>query len=158
MRQLSNFEVIYDQYADMLYRIALSYVRNPQDAEDVLQDVFLRYLKTPKVFRDEDHQRSWLVRVTINRCKDIFRSRKNDLPFEEEVFASMDKEALTVMDLLEKLPDKYRRVVILHELEGYRIEEVAKMLHLTISAVKMRLSRAKKMLRKEVDKKEDDDE
>lgn len=156
MQKFNDFEDIYDQYADMLFRLAFSYVRNSQDAKDIVQDVFLRYLKTSRKFHDENHCRSWLIRVTINRCKDMFRSKKNDLPFDEEIFISIDEETCSVFELLNLLPEKYRKVIILHELEGYRIEEAAKMLHLSISAVKMRLLRAKNMLRNEVNKKEND--
>ncbi|MDE6952632.1 MAG: RNA polymerase sigma factor [Erysipelotrichales bacterium] len=78
------------------------------------------------------------------------------MPFDEELFVPIDEETYSVFELLNLLPEKYRKVIILHELEGYRIEEVAKMLHLSVSAVKMRLLRAKNMLRNEVNKKEND--
>ena len=150
--QDNNFDIVYERYADMLYRLSLSYLNNTQDAEDVLQDVFIRYLKKPMTFQNEEHRRAWFVRVTINRSHDILRSRKNYLSLDEVSAVSPQEMPLTLFDQLAVLPEKNKTVIILHYLEGYSVEEVASMLHLSVSAVKMRLMRAKKILRKKMGK------
>ena len=153
----SDFERVYDQYADMLYRLALSYLNSSFDAQDVLQDVFLRYLKKAPRFNDEDHKCAWLVRVTINRCHDFLRSKKNHLSLEEAAELPFDKKEmpLGLFEQLGLLPEKYRTVIILHYLEGYSVKEVSFMLQLSLSAVKMRLLRGKKILSEAMKKEED---
>lgn len=152
----NEFENVYERYADMLYRLALSYLNSSSDAEDVLQDVFLRYLKKMPAFKSEEHERAWFVRVTINRCHDVLRSRKFHLSLDE-VSQMPDKGKEDSFDLLNKLSvlsEKYKTVIILHYLEGYSVEEVSFMLGLSLSAVKMRLSRGKKLLRNVLSKEE----
>ena len=66
----------YDNYADMLYRLALTYMQNSEDAADAVQDVFVKYMTAAPFLRDEEHERAWLIRVTVNRCCDLLRRRK----------------------------------------------------------------------------------
>ena len=72
---MSTLEVLYDKYSDMLYRIALSELLNSYDAQDAVQDVFAKYIKASPRFHDDNHERAWFIRVTVNRCRDLLRHR-----------------------------------------------------------------------------------
>ncbi len=150
-----NFEEIYDRYADQLFRISLSCTRNREDAEDVVHDVFMRYLDQTDPFRDEAHRRAWLLRVAINRSRDLLRrgQLRQYEPLEEvDHLAAPSEEAVALP--VAQLPEKYREPILLHYYEGFSVEEVAKILMLTPSAVKMRLARAREKLKVQIEKEE----
>ena len=137
-------------YADALYRLALSYCRNRADAEDVVQDVFLKYLRHRGDFPDEASRRSWLMKVTVNTCRDLFRApwkrRCCALEAAAEVTALMPEES-AMLEAVSALPTKYRVVVHLHYYEGYTAPELAQMLGISESAVRMRLLRARQNIK-----------
>ena len=142
----------YANYADMLYRLALTYMQNSDDAEDAVQDVFLRYMTAAPFLRDSEHERAWLIRVTVNRCCDLLRRRKirSYVSLDEVPETAADDTALESSDLmhtLSKIPEKNRGAIVLHYLEGFSVEEVAKMLGISQSAVKMRLARGREALK-----------
>ncbi len=151
----SDFETVYDRYADLLFRISFSCTRHRENAEDVVHDVFMRYLDYGGSFRDEAHRRAWLLRVTINRSRDYLRREKirQYEPLEDFRHLAAPAEA-TVALPVEELPEKYREPVLLHYYEGFSVEEVAKILMVTPSAVKMRLQRAREKLRFQMEKEE----
>ncbi len=146
------FELAYDRYSNMLFRLAISRVNNREEAEDVVQDVFLKYLAYYPKLKDEEHTRAWLVRVTINASNDSLRRMKRrtfvsfDTVAEIAADESVSPELRITMDQHSALPDKIRVVIILHYLEGYQVKEVASMLGISLSACKMRLARGRKML------------
>lgn len=153
---------VYDKYADMLYHLSLSHMQSREDAEDVVQEVFCKYYAKNPVFADATHEKAWFIRVTVNQCHDQLRHRKlrtyTPLHEIEEISVSTgiyDETALDVMQLLSHLPEKYRIIVILHYLEGFSVEEVAKILSLGRSAVKMRLARARKLLQDKLSMEDD---
>ena len=147
----TDFEKVYDEYSDMLYRIALTHTANAHDAMDVVQDVFLKFVSLKKNFCDEVHQKAWFIRITVNRCHDI--SRKNKLRSHsslEEAYNLADEEnniSPAVKDMLDSLPEKLKTVMVLHYFEGFSVEEIANILELSVSAVKMRLNRARESLK-----------
>lgn len=144
---------VFDRYADMLYRLALTHTANREDAEDACQDVFIRYSQTKQGFKDEEHVKAWLVRVCINRCHDITRHRKIrthlDIDDIRDVIADDTKaeDYLHLTEALGELPDKYKDIIILHYYEGYGIEEAARLLGISLSAAKMRLMRARELMK-----------
>ena len=148
-----KLEQAYEKYADMLYRLALSHLKNPHDAEDTVQDVFIKYINHFSILKDEEHERAWLIRTTVNRCYDLlkYNSKRNHMALDEiNEIAAEEKELHTeIFQILEKLPAKNKTVIILHYLEGFSIEEIARMLHLSTSAVKMRLSRGREQMKEE---------
>lgn len=156
----TDIGAVYERYSDMLFRIALLQTGNREDAMDVVQDVFLRFTQKTVLFFSEEHEKAWFIRSTINRCRDIYRknSLRNHGELTEAENASykeyFSEENLTVPEALEQLPEKIRSVMILHYLEGFSIEEIAKMLVLSASAVKMRLSRGREALREILGKEE----
>ena len=143
----------YQEYADMLYRIALTYMRNREDAEDAVHDAFVTYIEKAPGFSDSAHERAWLVRVTVNKCLDAKRRHKirQYTPLEDadvqSQAAAADELPDELSDALGRLPDKLRLVTVLHYFEGFSVKEVAAMTSTTASAVKMRLSRAREMLK-----------
>lgn len=152
------FYEVYDKYSDILYRIALSHLQNREDAEDVVQDVFVKYMGTADRFEDESHEKAWLIRVTINRCHDFFRRNRvrEYVPLENAETISSDEniekslELSELLTTLRKIPEKYKTVIVLHYLEGFSVEEISKTLKLSVSAVKMRLLRGREILKNNI--------
>lgn len=149
----NDISVAYKKYSDMLYRIALTEIRSPEDAMDAVQDVFLKYMKKSILFSSEEHEKAWFIRSTINRCRDIYRKNSvrnhEDISEMENLVASdeVSEEAKDVLHAVEQLPEKLRTVIVLHYLEGVSVEMTAKALKISSSAVKMRLSRGREMLK-----------
>ena len=144
---------LYDEYKNTVYRLALSYLNNPQDAEDVVQIVFLKLIddKANIVIGKE---RALLTKITVNHCKDVLRSfwRKNkeELSIDIPCDNPNDYEQQRILNAIMTLPTKYRVVVHLHYYEGYTFKEIAKILNVSGSTVSMRIHRARKMLKKEL--------
>jgi len=139
---------LFDRYADMVYRIALSYLRSPQEAEDIVQTVFLKLLEG-NVIVYPGKERAFLTKVTINYCKNLLSAAKKHeaVPLDETVMLVQPEDRNLFRAVME-LPEKYRVVVMLHYFEGYSFREISKFLHIGISAVSMRLHRAKGILKK----------
>ena len=146
-----NIEAQYSRYADMLYRVALSTLQNDMDAQDAVQDVFIKYISANPVFKDEDHEKAWFLRVTVNRCRDMLRSRKIRLRLHDESDAEpvnpASKARQELFEVLHSIPEKYKSTVILHCLEGLSLQETADVLGISLSAAKMRLKRAREIIK-----------
>ncbi len=159
---MDDFELVYDRYSNMLFRLAISRVNSREEAEDIVQDVFLKYLDYYPKLKDEEHTRAWLVRVTINAGNDSLRRRKRrNLVSLDDVAEIASEESLSpelrlTLDGQSALPHKIRVVIILHYLEGYQLKEIAGMLGISLSACKMRLARGRKILGEIVKKGEHD--
>lgn len=141
---------LFDQYADMVYRIALSYLRSPQEAEDVVQTVFLKLLEGgARIYPGK--ARAFLTKVTINHCKNLLTAAKKhqSVPLDEVVLLSQPEDR-DIFHAVMELPEPYRMVVSLHYFEGYSLREISEFLHIGISAVSMRLYRAKRILKKQL--------
>lgn len=151
-----EFETAYKKHADVLYRLALSYLKNKEDAEDAVQDAFVKYFCGFHLPVSEDQTRAWLIRVTINHCHDLLRKRSyrmhDSLEDVVELVAAEEPETKDLLELIRNLPDKYKDVIILHYLEGYSVEEAAGILGVSPSAIKMRLKRGRESLREELEK------
>jgi len=144
-----------ERYQDMIYRIALNALTSPQDAEDVLQEVLLKLYKVcqppQKEFEGEEHLRHWLIRVTVNACRDVHRSawRRKTLPLET-ASASIPFEEPVQQELFEAvmaLPERYRVVLYLFYYEDLTAAQIAAALKLSVSAVTTRLCRGREKLR-----------
>ena len=148
--KLAEFEFLYGLYADKLYRIALSNLQHQEDASDIVHDVFIKYLNTAPAFKDAKHQEGWFVTVTVNACRDLLKKKahRSYTPIEEvHNLKAEEKEESDIVSFLSQLPEKYREVIILHYLEDYSVSETAKLLKISQSAVKMRLSRGRELLK-----------
>ena len=137
------------KYSDTLYKVCIVILCNEHDVQDAIQDTFCRYLEKKPEFRDEEHEKAWLIRVATNICRDMirFRIRHPKVAIDEvenTLVAPEQKE--TLKELLE-LPVKHKTVIYLHYVEGYPIKEIADILGITESAVKSRLLRGRKQMR-----------
>ena len=143
------------RYLDMVYRVALNWFRNPADAEDAAQNTMLRLWQTDTDFQGEDdYLRYWLVRVTLNECKRLSGQpwRKRTVSLEEcrePVFS--DPARRTLFQEVMELPAKYRVPLYLYYYEGYRVDEVGKLLGLKPSTVQTRLARARAKLKTQLE-------
>lgn len=147
-----DFTAAAERYLDMVYRIALNWFRRSADAEDAAQTVMLRLWQSETAFADEEHLRRWLVRVTLNVCKDISRSpwHRRTVSLEacpEPVFSTPERGEL--YQAVMALPVKYRMPLYLYYYEGYSVTEVGELLHLKVSTVQTRLARGRAKLKQE---------
>lgn len=149
-----EFNRIVEQYADIVYRVALSFTQSPHDAEDVVQTTFMKLLTGHREFRNEEHIRRWLIRVAVNECNSLWSSfwRKN-VDYVEELASEPEFSVEERQDLYQavmKLPPKCRIVVHLFYYEEYSSKEIAKLLHMREATVRTRLVRARKLLRQQL--------
>lgn len=141
-----------ERYGDMVRRLCLVHLKNPADTEDIFQNVFLKYVLSPVVFESPEHEKAWLIRVTINACRDLVKSffRSRTVPLEEllEQPAPLSEEHKEVLEAVLALPQKYRDAVYLHYYEGYTAAEIGKLLGKNTNTVYTLLTRAREQLRK----------
>ncbi|MCD8385226.1 MAG: sigma-70 family RNA polymerase sigma factor [Clostridiales bacterium] len=144
-------EELIERYRDNVFAAAFHICQNAADADDVVQDTFLQYHLTDREFSDEGHIRAWLLRVAINRAKDVRRSfwRRKSVPLEDymETLSFETEESEDLFGQVMRLPEKYRIVIHLFYFEDYSVREIARILGLTESNVKVRLSRGRKLLK-----------
>lgn len=145
-----QFTCLAKKYIDTVFRVALNYLKNGEEADDVTQNVFLKLWKEKKPFDSEEHIRNWLIRVTINECKSLLRTNwRNRESFEDYAqklsFVTPEHSELfyAVMDL----PKKYRMPIYLYYYEDYSTGEVAKILGIPRATVGTHLRRGRQMLR-----------
>lgn len=138
-----------ETYSDMVLRIAVTYLRNRADAQDVCQDVFLKICRQQKSFTSADHEKAWIIRVTVNACKDVLRSpwRRWFTSAADAVLSIEDEANREVVSIVQELPAKYRIVIYLYYFEGYSTSEVAKLLGRKDNTVRTQLKRARELLR-----------
>lgn len=137
------------EYSDTLYKVCIVILCNEQDVQDAIQDTFCRYLEKKPVFRDKEHEKAWLIRVASNICRDMirFRIRHPKVSIDEVENTLAAPEHREILRELLELPVKQRTVIYLHYVEGYQVKEIADILGITESAVKVRLLRGRKQMR-----------
>lgn len=140
-----------ERYGDTVRRLCLVHLKNPADTEDIFQNVFLKYVLSPVVFESPEHEKAWLIRVTINACRDLVKSffRSRTVPLEEllDQPAPLSEEHREVLEAVLALPRKYRDAVYLHYYEGYTAAEIGKLLGKNTNTVYTLLTRAREQLR-----------
>ncbi|MBQ8921854.1 MAG: sigma-70 family RNA polymerase sigma factor [Oscillospiraceae bacterium] len=147
-----QMERIYDKYHLSVFRLAFAYCKNRADAEDITSDVFLKRFEADPEFTDEQHETAWMMRVTVNRAKDLLRSFRYrfSVPLEEASAVYESPEEHTVYHAVMELPAKYRAVIHLYYFEGYSVAEIGEMTGRSETAVQTQLYRARKMLKKKL--------
>ncbi len=140
-----------ERYSDTVRRLCLLHLKNDADTEDIFQTVFLKYVLSSVSFQDEEHEKAWFIRVTINACKDLLKSffRSHTVSLEEvmEQPAQLSPDHRDVLDAVLSLPPKYRNVVYLHYFEDYTAPQISRILHKNVNTIYTLLTRSKQMLR-----------
>lgn len=150
------FREKYEKYSKLLFRIAFLQLGNICDAEDVLQNVFIKLLYSAPEFKDEEHEKAWLIRVTQNHCKNVLKSaaRKNNCELNDEITADDEPNISKALDIsmkIKALPVNYKTAIFLYYYEDLTTEEISKILKISRSAVKMRLKRGRELLKSELE-------
>lgn len=152
MRQ--SVQELFEKYRDNLYIIAFNVCKNAEDAKDVVQDTFIQYYSVKKEFDNEQHIRAWLIRVAINKAQNMNTAfwRKNKISLEDymETLEFETEESEELFETVMHLPEKYRIVIHLFYYEEYNIHEIADILKLSESNVKVRLSRGRLLLKEKL--------
>lgn len=143
-------------YSDMIFGVAMRYVRNTTDAEDVYSEVFLRYFKRERTFQSEEHRKAWLLRVTINCSKEFLKNRRYHADLDDDMFGSVTltgtgessiEDILAVREALKQLSPDYREVIELYYFNDLTVSEIAQMLQKPVDTVKSQLLRSRKKLK-----------
>ena len=146
------FRALAENYRNMVYRIALNFFRNIQDAEDATQEVMLKLYLRADPFDSQDHARNWLIQVTLNYCRSVWRSPWRQRVSLEELTAAIPfsrPEDGELFQTVMSLPEKHRTVLHLFYYEDMSVREIAEVLKLSETAVTSRLSRARNALKNE---------
>jgi RNA polymerase sigma-70 factor (ECF subfamily) len=148
VRTQENITETIEQYSDTIYKIAFSYTKDKTVAEDILQDVYLKYMTDSTYFQDEEHKKAWLIRVTINECKKFFRSvwNKRRIPLED-IYSFQKPERHAVFYAVLDLPVKYRIMIHLYYYEELSVKEISRILKINENTVMSRLYRGRQLLK-----------
>lgn len=135
----------------MVYRLCFAYLKTATDTEDAVQNVFIKLMKYEQAFKNEEHEKAWLIRCAANHCKDVLKSayrKRTDFDIPEVADERADDTTTSdVYDAVLNLPEKYKDCVYLHYYEGYKTDEIAKILEKPSSTVRSYLSEARSLLR-----------
>lgn len=141
-----------EEYADMVYRIALTRSGSIENAEDIFQEVFMKFSQKLPEFKNSEHEKAWFIRVTINFSKNLKNSAwnkkvveiKEEIPFET-------KEESDIFSAVSELPQNYRTVIYLSYYEGYKVKEIANLMKKREGTIKTWLFRAREMLKEKIE-------
>ena len=143
---------VIEKYSDMVYRIALTRCGIVENAEDVFQDVFMKYSQKMPKFESEEHEKAWLIRVTINLTKNINNSAWNrKIVTLDENIEFETKEQEDIFSIVCSLPKDYKTVIYLSYYEGYKVKEISKILKKSEGTIKTWLFRARQMLKEKIE-------
>lgn len=149
----NEMELLYDKYSGSVYRLAVSYCKNSADAEDIVQEVFMKLFSADMTFKDERSEKAWIMTVTANKCRDMLRSLTykyfhHSVALEDADLIYETPEESAVYNAVMELPPKYRIVIHLYYYEGYSTAETAKIIGISETAVQTRLYRGRNLLKK----------
>lgn len=143
-----------DRYSDTVRRLCMVHLKNVADTEDIFQTVFLKYALRSASFENEEHEKAWFIRVTINACKDLrksfFRSRTVSMDELLDQPAPLSPDHREVLEAVLSLPAKYKDVVFLHYYEGYTAPEISRILHKNVNTIYTLLTRARQALKEKL--------
>lgn len=151
MRSEQEVNSAIDRYADLVRRLCMIHLKNHADAEDIFQTVFLKYAMSDQPFQSTEHEKAWMIRVTINACRDLlrsfFRSRTVSLDALVEQPAQIPEDHREVLEAVLSLPQKYRDVIYLHYYEDYTAAQIGGILHKNTNTIYTLLTRGRQLLR-----------
>ena len=150
-----NGEQVVRAYSDMIYGIAMRYMRDPSDADDVFNDVFYRYFRRERTFDTEEHRKYWLIRVTVNSAKEHLSKRSHHVELEDDMFGGVNisgsdvslEEMMDLRNALKQLKEEYREVLELYYINGFNTTDIAHMLQKSENTIKSHLLRGREKLR-----------
>lgn len=135
-----NFDEIFEEYFDRIYYKVLGAVKNPEDAEDISQEVFISVYKNLDKFREESNLYTWIYKIAINKIYDFFRKRKVELDINEEILSidtgESSETAILLEEKLQSIGEREREIVVLKDIYGYKLKEIAEMKGINISTIK----------------------
>jgi RNA polymerase sigma-70 factor (ECF subfamily) len=145
-----NIAEIYERYADMVYSVSFSYLKNAEDTKDAVSEIFLKLLQKKIKFNDAEHEKAWLLRTTVNLCKDWLKhSRRKNISIDD--CGNLENEnpfqADETYKIVMELPERYKAAIYLHYYEGYTSEEIGRILKKPQSTVLYHLREARKLLK-----------
>ncbi len=151
----AKIDYVVDRYKNMVYRIAMNQVKNQADADDVFQEVFLKYITyvgkagSKEPFASKEHEKAWLIRVTLNVCISHLKNawNKKVIPLTEDI-PIRDKEDRELYQVVLKLPQKYRTVIHLFYYEDMSVRDISNLLEIKESTIREQLTRARRLLKK----------
>ena len=148
IRPIDDVESVVNIYGNMLFRICCIMLGSEADAEDVVQETIIKYMQKAPVFENSEHEKAWLITTAKNKCRDIlrFRLRHPQVNIDCLRGLSSDESESGKLEALISLPEKFRLVLVLYYVEEYRIEDIARIIKKTPSAVKMRLQKGRRLL------------
>lgn len=136
-------------YENTLYRTALSVTKNREDALDMVQETFIRWMTSRPSFESDEHEKAWLLRVVINLSRNLVSSAAHRTSEELlDIYPAKEEEEKWLLEEVMKLPEKYREVIHLYYYEGYSTAEIAKILDTRESTVRSQMLRARRQLKK----------
>ncbi|MDD2362470.1 MAG: sigma-70 family RNA polymerase sigma factor [Eubacteriales bacterium] len=140
------------EYSDIIFNVAYHHLKNYADAQDVTQEVIIKLLERQKGFESKEYEKAWVIRVTLNSCKDLFRTfwRKRVVSLDERFDEPVIQQDSVLSSVL-ALPPKHRTVVYLYYYEGYSVKEIACILQINEHTVQSRLHRARESLKREME-------
>lgn len=153
-----NISAALTKYSDLVRRICFIYLHNSADVDDVFQEVFLKLLQNNSRFESAEHEKAWLIRVTINKCKDILKSfwRKKMVSIEGMELPFEDQAENELLQVVLSLPDKYKDVIYLFYYEEYTVPEMAQLLNKKVNTIYSHLHRARELMKQKLGGKEHD--
>lgn len=150
---MQNFREIYDRQADHVYRLCMIYLKNDGDAQDGVQEIFLKLLEKNITFENQAHEQAWFIRTTKNYCMDqlksFWRKKRTDLEQWSEWVADEPAEEGALLEMVMELPVKYREVLYLYYYEDYSVREISGMLGRKESTIQSQLAAGRKKLRQQ---------
>ena len=148
--QSQSIEEIYERNVSMVYRVSFSYMKNKPDTDDIVSEVFLKLMKIKILFQNEEHEKAWILRTTINLCKDYlkhWRRKSENIDDYENLEVGAQFEIDETFEIVMNLPERYKDVIYLYYYEGYSTEETARILKKPHSTIRNHLHEARKLLK-----------
>lgn len=150
-----DIEQIYHRQVDTVYRVAMMYLKNPPDAEDMTQQAFINLMNKPVDFESESHERAWLIVTVSNLCKNQlshwYKKKRTDFEDVAPLLSSHDPETNDVLDQVLKLPDDYKTIIYMYYYEGYSNKEISRYLNMNESTLRSRMQKARELLKIELE-------
>lgn len=143
-----------NKYGSLIFRISYCILCNVQDAEDAVQETFLKYLTKSPEFNDEEYRKAWLIKVSANISKNMlmFRLRRETVNVDDIENIGIAQDDYEIFGLIMNLPSKYKVVMTLYYVEGYKSKEIAEIIDINEDTVRKRLQKGRELFKKEFEK------